>query len=103
MRSRGSKTPPYLVERENQPNKFTAEMTAQLTEQVLALLRLSNFFDLAKEIDDSLSELDHLPLNAPLTDDYQQIGQDHITSGQPAVGPEVALRSLAAAGRSSGR
>jgi hypothetical protein len=81
----GSKTLAYLVARGNQPKQLTAEMAAQPTELVLALLRLSSVFDLAEEFDASLSDLDHLPLNAYLADDYRQFGQDHIMGGTNAV------------------
>ena len=81
----GSKTLAYLVARGNQPKQLTAEMAAQPTELVLALLRLSSLFDLAEEFDASLSDLDHLPLNAYLAQDYRQFGQDHIMGGTNAV------------------
>lgn len=81
----GSKTLAYLVARGNQPKQLSAEMAAQPTELVLALLRLSSLFDLAEEFDASLSDLDHLPLNAYLADDYRQFGQDHIMGGTNAV------------------
>jgi len=81
----GSKTLAYLVARGNQPKQLTAEMAAQPTELVLALLRLSSLFDLAEEFDASLSDLDHLPLNAYLAHDYRQFGQDHIMGGTNAV------------------
>lgn len=81
----GSKTLAYLVARGNQPKQLTAEIAAQPTELVLALLRLSSLFDLTEEFDASLSDLDHLPLNAYLADDYRQFGQDHIMGGTNAV------------------
>lgn len=80
-----SKALAYLVARGNHSKQLTAEMVAQPTELVLALLRLSRLFDLAEEFDTSLSELDHLSLNAYLVDDYRQFGQDHIMSGTNAV------------------
>jgi hypothetical protein len=81
----GSKILAYLVTRGNQPKQLPVEMVAQPTELVIALLRLSRLFDLSGEFDSSLSELDHLPLNAYLADDYRQFGQDYIMGGTNAV------------------
>lgn len=81
----GSTILAYLVARGNQPKQLPVEMVAQPTELVLALLRLSRLFDLSGEFDTSLSELDHLLLNAYLAADYRQFGQDYIMGGTNAV------------------
>lgn len=80
-----SKVLAYLVGRGGQPSELTLDTVAQPTELVLALLRLSQLFDLADEFDASLSALDHLALNAFLPDNYDQFGREHIMGGTNAV------------------
>lgn len=75
----------YLVARSSQPVRPNQELIAQPTELILAILRLSRLFDLADEFDVSLSQLDHLSLNAFLPDNYGQFGDEHIPDGVNAL------------------
>ena len=80
-----SKVLSYLLMRSGAPTECESKVTAQPSELVLALLRLSRLTGLADEFDLALAELDHLALNAYLPDDYRQFGAEHITTGVNAV------------------
>ncbi len=80
-----SKVLSYLLGRGNPSALLTNELVAQPTELVLALLRGSRLFDLTAEFDTSLSQLDHLALNAYLPDDYRNFGAEHVAGGTNAV------------------
>lgn len=80
-----SKVLAYLMTREKQAAQLSMKMIAQPTELVLALLRLSQLFDLGDEFDKALVVLDHLKLNAYLPHDYRQFGAEHIAGGTNAM------------------
>jgi hypothetical protein len=60
-------------------------MVARPTELVLVLLRASRLFDLADEFDTALEALDHLALNAYLSDGFCDFGAEQIAGGINAV------------------
>lgn len=75
----------FLLARTTPAARLSIDMVAQPTELVLALIRASRLFGLVDEVDTSLSQLDHLALNAYLADDFRSFGDEMISGGINAV------------------
>ncbi|BBI21284.1 hypothetical protein EKJ_21310 [Qipengyuania flava] len=75
----------YLIARGSGELNGKTDLVAQPSELVLALLRLAHLTNLGDQFDLSLSELDHLPLNAYLPDSYENFGALQIPEGLNAV------------------
>ncbi|MBT2246260.1 hypothetical protein JQK15_22400 [Sphingobium sp. BHU LFT2] len=75
----------FLLARTPPATRLSIDMVAQPTELVLVLIRASRLFGLMDEVDISLSQLDHLALNAYLADDFRSFGDEMISGGLNAV------------------
>ena len=87
-----NKTLAYLLARQNDLLGKSLELVAQPTELVTVLLRAARLFELTSLFDESLIQLDHLPINAYLPESYFNFGAERIEGGMNAtflIGHEV--------------
>jgi hypothetical protein len=80
-----SKVLGFLIARAVPPKEASIDMVAQPTELLLVLLRASRLFGLVDEVDTALERLDHLALNAYLSDNFRDFGAEQIAGGVNAV------------------